>query len=1146
MSNRKVGGKTGPDISKRLSRVVRSTLFFLIVGFMTAYATNSYSQNLTYKLNMKAVSIKDVCAEIEKKSNYNFVFSGNADKVLNKKVNVSIESDNVEEVLNEALVGTNLTYRIIDNQVVVYEEVKSETIKTPVENRTFNATQQQPVINQTISGVVVDKAGVSLPGVNIYLKSDKKIASISNLDGEFRIVVPAKNDALVFTFLGMKNVERAITAEMNNQSFRIVMEAQEQELGEVIVTGIFNKARESYTGAATSITSEELFEAGNRSLLTSIQNIDPAFNILQDITIGSDPNALPSVTIRGSSSLPTDVRDLQEDNKNLRAANQPLFIMDGFEISLARFMDLDENQVESITLLKDNSATSLYGSRGANGVVVISTKRPQAGKLMLTYRGSMNIEAPSLSSYNLLNAREKLEYEKSAGLYSNKDARLEIDLLDLYNQRKIDAERGVDTYWLKYPVRVGVGNKHSLRLEGGEEGVRYAVGLAYNNIKGAMKGSERNTFNGNVFLQYKVNNLIFQNDLQISSTKAYNSPYGTFQDFAKINSYWTPYNESGVVQKLLEDYNYTSMGFRNKIYNPLYDALLPQKNDDKYLQITNNFSLEWRFTDDLFLRGRLSLTNQTNRSDQYISSKATMFDNFVGDDLNRRGRYIYGTGESFSYEGDLTLNYSKLLRDKHLISTGVGYTIGENRDENYVITAEGITNVNMDFLGMASQYLKDGSPVGLEGTIRRVGLVFTGNYTYNNRYFIDVSARGEGSSRFGYNNRFAPFWSTGIGWNMHQENFLRGNDIVNTARLRMSYGTSGSQSFSPYQAMTTFRDYGGGNYRSWNGVYLLGLGNNDLGWQSTRQYNIGTELEFFNRYLRVNFDVYSKVTDNLLADVNLPSSSGFSSYKANVGKVLNEGFEGTINAFLIRNLEHGFSWSVGGSMIHNRNKIMEISNSLEYLNNKLLEESNINPSFMFKEGESIHTIYAVRSKGIDPSNGREIYIKQDGSETYNWDAKDKVAVGVGLPKYQGNLNTNLRYKGLALNVIFAYRYGGQMYNHTLVNKVENIYPFDNADKRVLYDRWKNPGDKAFFKSVTDRTTTNATSRFVMDENTLQLRNISLSYEVPREWAKKNLGLEYLSFTGNSEDLFYLSTVKQERGLLYPYSKKYSLSVTVRF
>lgn len=555
--------------------------------------------------------------------------------------------------------------------------------------------------------------------------------------------------------------------------------------------------------------------------------------------------------------------------------------------------------------------------------------------------------------------------------------------------------------------------------------------------------------------------------------------------------------------------------------------------------------MEWRINQDLLLRGRFSVTTQNSRSDYYLSAKDTSFDGYTVSDYNRRGIYTYGTGEYSSYDGDLTLNYSKLIQDKHLVVAGLGYTVGEERSEDYSITAEGISNINMDFLGMASQYYKDGSPSGSEGISRRVGLVFTGNYTYDNRYFVDLSARGEGSSKFGANKRFAPFWSTGVGWNMHHESFLKGNKTVNVARIRLSYGTSGSQNFDPYQALTTFRDYSG-NYRGWNGVYLLGLGNTDLRWQTTRQVNVGTELELFQRRFRLNADVYHKITDNLLSDINLPSSSGFSTYKANVGKVLNQGFEITANAFLIRSRDAGLTWSVGGSMIHNRNEIKEISNSLEYLNEQLRKQSNINPSFMFQEGESIYTIYAVKSKGIDPSNGREIYVKANGTKTYTWNASDKVASGVSTPKYQGNLNTSLRLKGFTLNAIFAYRFGGQMYNYTLVSKVENIYPFDNADKRVLYDRWKKPGDIAFFKSVADRTTTNATSRFVMDENTLEFRSLSLGYEVPTAWLKKNLFLEYLAITGYTEDLLYLSSIKQERGLSYPYSKKFSFSITARF
>ena len=365
------------------------------------------------------------------------------------------------------------------------------------------------------------------------------------------------------------------------------------------------------------------------------------------------------------------------------------------------------------------------------------------------------------------------------------------------------------------------------------------------------------------------------------------------------------------------------------------------------------------------------------------------------------------------------------------------------------------------------------------------------------------------------------------------------------ARLRLSYGTSGSQAFSPYQAMTTFKDYGGKSYQGWYGVYLMAMGNPDLGWQKTGQIDVGMELELFHGRIRLNADYYKKVTNDLLSDINLPSSSGFESYKANVGKVENQGIEFSLNAYLIRNTEKSIIWTVGGTLAHNRNRILAISNSLEFLNEQMSNEAGGNPSFMYKEGQSMNTIFAVRSLGIDPSNGREIYVKKDGTQTYTWDSKDKVPCGVEEPKVWGNLNTMFRYKGFTFNAVFGYRLGGQMYNYTLVSKVENIRPFDNADKRVLYDRWKNPGDKAFFKGVRDFTTTNASSRFVMDENTLECRSISLGYDWDSEWMRK-AGVSYLTLTGYMEDVFHLSTIRQERGLNYPFARKFSLALTLRF
>jgi TonB-linked SusC/RagA family outer membrane protein len=996
---------------------------------------------------------------------------------------------------------------------------------------------------QKVEGRVTDEYGEPLVSVSIVLKNTKT-GGLSDKEGHFSLPFPTgiKDPVYVFSYVGMKQQEVTYKGGFLNVTL-----LEDGVLSEVVVNGIFSKSKESFTGAVTTITAKELANAGNRSLLTAIRNIDPSFNISDNINIGSDPNSLPSITVRGASSLPVNINDLQADAQSLRTANQPLIILNGFEISLSRLIDMDENQVESITLLKDGSATAIYGTRASNGVLVVTTRMPESGKLQFTYKGSLNIEAPDLTSYNLMNAHEKLDYEKAAGLYESLNAIYAQELQDLYNQRRLDAARGVDTYWLKYPVRSGIGSRHSINLEGGEENFKYGMGLSYNQITGTVKGSERNSFNGSIFFQYKVSNFVFKNDLLIANTKAKDSPYGSFGNYGKINSYWTPYDENGNMQKILEKFTYNSIPSTNTLYNPLYNALLPSKDTNGETQILNNFSAEWYVLPELFFRGRLGVSSTKSNSDNYISADDTMFDSYVGEDFERKGRYVYGVGDNFRYEGQITLNYSKLFKSKHQVFAGAGWTIAEDKSENYSFVGEGISIPTMDFMGMASKYLKDGRPGASESITRSSGLLANGNYIYDRRYFVDISGKYEGSSQFGANKKYAPFWSAGLGWNISNESFLQNNKIINVARLRASYGVTGSQAFSPYQALTTYRDFGGKNYENWYGSYILAFGNKDLAWQKTNQYNLGTDWELFGNRIRLNVDVYNKVTDNLLANVNLAPASGFSNYRANIGKVENKGIELNFNAFILQNRSKKLSWSVGGTLAHNKNEIKKISNSLQFLNDRLMSQSRaINPSFLYKEGESINTIYAVKSKGIDPGNGKEIYIKADGSETYTWNSNDQVACGVAEPTVNGSLNTTVRYRGISLNAYFGYRLGGQIYNSTLASKVENVYPYDNLDRRALYDRWKTPGDVALFKSVADHSTTNATSRFVMDMSSFALQTINVGYDFPTEWTKRHLAIPYLSVKGYMEDVFYRATVKRERGLDYPFSRKFSMSLTIRF
>lgn len=420
------------------------------------------------------------------------------------------------------------------------------------------------------------------------------------------------------------------------------------------------------------------------------------------------------------------------------------------------------------------------------------------------------------------------------------------------------------------------------------------------------------------------------------------------------------------------------------------------------------------------------------------------------------------------------------------------------------------------------------------------------NYSYDNRYYIDFNVRTDGSSQFGSSKRFAPFYSVGLGWNIHNENFFLDNPYVNRLKLRASYGMSGSQQFSSYQAMETYSYYTGDRYNIWMGAYQMALGNKNLEWQTTDKYNIGVEGEFFNSCVSVTMDVYLEKTSSLLSSLELPYSNGFDSYTENIGAVENKGFELAASLWLLRDTERRVMWSVTGNLSYNKDKITKLSDAMKAANEKLAKNGGSNPNRVLREGDSQNVIYAVPSLGIDPSSGEEIFLKKNGEVTKLWDPADRVNCGISEPKYRGNLSTMVRYKDLTFNMSFGYRWGGQQYNQTLIDRVENADKRYNVDERVFNDRWQNPGDKTFFKGINVTTASNYSSRFVQDETAFWCQNMNLTYELRDQKWMRYLGVSVINATIGTGELFYWSTIKRERGISYPFSRQYTMSLSVMF
>lgn len=1109
---------------------------FLLCAICLQVSANGFAQKVN--LNLKDVTLEQVFINVKEQTGLSFIWDEGMLK-NSPRININVTNASVNEVLELCFMDRQLTYKLIGKMVVIKERLP-ERVVIRGGSTLLPPTLVSPEV--IITGSVEDENGDPIAGATVLIKGTR-IGSITDGKGQFKLDVKSPGMSLVITCQGYIAQEIKVK---DGSRLTIVMKKSEKVLDEVMIsTGIFTRKKESYTGSVTVVTAKELQQFGNRNLLTSLRNIDPSFNIVESNSFGSNPNRLPEIQIRGNSSLP-NVNQLQDETRV--GLNTPLVILDGFESTLQRLLDINENEVETLTLLKDASATSIYGSRGANGVIVIKTKAPLPGKLRVTYRGDVTAEIPDLTGYSLLKSRDKLELERRVGLYNNARAESDLPLKRYYNYLLNEVNSGVETDWMAKPLRTGVGNRHNLRLEGGDNVFRYSASAQINDIQGVMKGSFRRTFNGTINLTYIYKKAKFTNSLMIGLGNTQESPYGTFSEYVKQNPYWRAYDEKGNVLKFLGNpgTNDYSGRWGTLPTNPLYNATLNTFDKTNSTTITNNTSVEWRMNQEIILRARLGVTKSANEADVFKPANHTDFANFVDADFFRKGSYRYGTGKGLNYDGSLNLSYAKDFAGKHSVYAGADANIRQNKSSNYGFVAEGFSNPNFDFVSMALQYAKDGKPTGSESLTRSMGLTANLNYTYDDRYSLDFSARRDGSSQFGAKKRFAPFWSAGAGWNLHKEKMFENSPVVDRLKLRGSLGITGSQEFNSYQALSTYRYYTDDRYYGWLGSYLLGLGNEDLQWQQKMNYDIGIDANFFDNRVSLVADYYIETTKGLVSSVDLPASNGFSNYIENIGSIENKGFEVKATVFILRNPKSNFAWSVSGAMMHNKNKIIDISEALKTAQKSIENATGATPNIIFKEGYSTNTIWVVPSIGIDPSTGKELYLSKSGVPTYTWNAADLQASGISEPRFQGNFSTMVRYKGLSVNISMGYRFGGQLYNQTLISKVENAAYSYNVDSRVYDSRWQAPGDNAAFKGLLVTAATNKTSRFVQNERTLNCQNVNLQYDLKSKAITKKLGMQGLSFAANMADAFYLSSVRRERGTTYPFSRMFSLTVNAMF
>lgn len=1023
---------------------MRLQLLMIFVTLFQLHAENSYTQQKVSIL-FKDAAIEEVIKAVEAQSGYVVVYNNTLLKTV-KRVTVTLRDVNAVEALNEALKGSGLHCKLVENFLVIAKD----NVKTAPEDDK----------GRRIEGKVTDKDKMPLPGVTVLVKGTK-LGVVTDTAGKFQLTLPLEKEVtLQFSFIGMKAQEVKIK---DYKPLSIVLEEEATEVEEVVVNGIFQRKAGSFTGSALTMKGEDLKRVSNSNVFASLKNLDPSLMIFDNLEFGSDPNKMPTMALRGKTAFDLGSDDIDLKGSYANDPNAPLFILDGFEASVQKIADLDMNRVESLTILKDASAKAIYGSKAANGVIVIETKKNTESSLRISYSGSVEIQAPDLSSYNLTNAAEKLEIEKDAGLYYDKNLSTLFNLQKDYNKKLAAVVSGIDTDWLSKPLRNGVGTKHGISFEMGNERLNLIVGFSYNNVQGTMKGSDRTNYEGSVSISYRYKGLNFRDNLTITSNVANDSPYGAFSEYAVLNPYLSPYDEKG---NLVQNASIIP-GADNFEANPLYNASLNTKLTSKYLDVTNNFSVEWMIVMGWKVTGRFGITEKRVRADEFYPANHLKFRSYSGEDLFRKGSYQMNEGEEKRMSGDVNMQFSQQFGDKHYVFANAGFTLSEAYYEELIYKAEGFPHDRMNDMMFARQYVKDTKPTGRESTIRDIAVLFAGNYAYDDRFLVDGSFRTSASSQYGKNNRWGQFWSVGVGWNIHNEVWLKDSKIQQL-KLRGSVGYTGAQSSEAYASLATYEYDLERVYMGFLGSKLKAMRNEDLKWKEKFDYNVGLDFNI-GRLFSMKFDYYIGKTKNNLLDFDIPTYTGFKTVKENVGDVENKGFDLRLSITPWNMPRERAYFTITTAISRNKNKITGVSAAMQNYNDKQDEVASSvfynKPVQKYYDGVSLDAIWAVRSLGIDPTNGQEIYLDKKGNRTYTYRVSDQVVCGDKLPDFQGTAGFMFSYKGIELNATFRFQYGAQMYNQTLVDKVENASLKGNVDKRVYDGRWRNPGDLKPYKTL---------------------------------------------------------------------------------
>jgi len=979
--------------------------------------------------------------------------------------------------------------------------------------------------NRQVSGTVTDENGEPIAGVSVFAKGAPTIGTATNADGQFTLSVPSSVTKLVVKYIGYTETEAAASTNV-----QVKLSSDEKTLGEVVVTGYGVTRKAAFTGSAQVISDKIIEKATDVDPIRSLQGSVAGLQISSET---GQPGGYNSVLIRGIGSI--------------NSGTQPLYVVDGIPITTGRFgmresegstlnplSGLNPNDIETITVLKDATATSIYGSRAANGVIVITTKSGKTGDTKINFSAKAGTASPpDRKKYRMLNASEWYDFINHFAYNSGWIDELNLDdaknIVSDPDWLGIKADPNADTDWYNAVVRSGITQEYNINLSGGNT-TKFFLSGGYYDEKGIVIGKDLQRYSFRLNLENKINKYV---SIGVNSFASYQkSNYGAgggyFSDPITQALMQLPvqpiYNEDGTWNMDTDD-GYNPVAQRSdkgdKNIGKQYKAILSPWLKVNFL---NDFTFMSKYGIDFYNTKEFGLWSmlQPQGADMKM----------MGEEQNEY-MALWTWTNTLNWKKSIGLNNINLLLGQEVQkATGeTAYLAGSNYPSDAVITVENAATPSGASTHIGNYALSSG--------------FFNGEYDYDNKYYLSASIRRDGSSRVGINQRWGTFWSVGAKYRIVNEPFFSSiQDVVSNLTLRSSYGTTGNQDIDWYKAQGL---YGFGyNYLNQPGMVPTQIANPDMTWEKTSKFNVGLELGLFKK-LSVDFDFYNNLTSAMLFEVPLSRTTGFASTMKNVGEMSNTGIEAvlTYNAIQTKSVK----WNVGLNFTHNKNKIVKLSTDKPIEGTYTIRQVGY-PYYQFKMKE-----YA----GVDPETGAQLWYKgETGTETTtNYNEAGKRFLGSADPKLYGGLTSNLTVRDFDFSFLLNYSFGGKVYN-SAARYDENINnPWGNTTIYVYENMWKNKGDVTDVPAPLYGAITSHSSRFLMDGSYIKLQNMQLGYNLPQALVHK-IGFGSLRLYVSTDNLKIWTLGKDFRGISpetgpdgilwwnYPFARKVMFGLNINF